>query len=447
MTGLSPDDLLFGFRPLRWIWKPLLKRYATGSWAGFRMRPGEASFPPGMDRLGLYLHVPFCRKLCSHCPYNRVPYDPRLYRRFEEAAHQEIRLVARRLEEASLGDGGVRPRIVSLYVGGGTPTVVPEGLVRLLRHLSEDLGAADDVCTELHPASADDSCLATLKDAGVTMVSIGAQSLTDRVLEVLGRSHDARTAEEAIRRAIATGFDTVSVDLMFALPTQTLEDLDRDLGRVLALGADQISTYPLFAFPYTDMGRRLGLRTIRRPPGKLVRRMLDLIRARTRESGMDQCSVWSFVRPARRKYTSTTRHHYLGIGPSAASMIPGQFRVNTFSVGEYAKALPDRLPVALVMPVSRRLEMAYWLYWRAYEMRIPDAPFRLQFGRDLEGVFGVPLAALRRLGMLHRGDGGYEVTESAAYWIHRVQNEYALNYVDRLWGRCREEAWPAEVRF
>ena len=127
-------------------------------------------------------------------------------------------------------------------------------------------------------------------------------------------------------------------------------------------------------------------------------------------------------------------------------MIPGQFRLNTFSVEEYAKALPDRLPGALVMPVSLRLEMAYWLYWRAYEMRIPDAPFRLLFGRDLEGVFGVPLAALRRLGMLRRGDGGYEVTESAAYWIHRVQNEYALNYVDRLWGRCREEAWPVEVQ-
>jgi hypothetical protein len=99
------------------------------------------------------------------------------------------------------------------------------------------------------------------------------------------------------------------------------------------------------------------------------------------------------------------------------------------------------------MPVSRRLEMAYWLYWRAYEMHIPDEAFRLFFGRDLEDAFGNILSVLRRLGMLRRRDGGYEVTEAAAYWIHRVQNEYALNYIDRLWGRCREEAWPAEVRF
>lgn len=444
---MALDDLLFGLRPLRWIWKPLLKRYATGSWGSFRMRPGEAVFPGGMQRLGLYLHVPFCRRLCSHCPYNRVSYEPDLYRKFEEAAHQEIDLAARRLDEASRRDGGKRRRITSLYAGGGTPTVEPEALLRLLRHTSRDLGAADDVSVELHPAFADDSCLAMLKDAGVTMVSIGAQSLTDRLLSTIGRSHDADVAEEAIRRAIGAKFDTVNVDLMFALPTQTLEDLDRDLTRVLALGVDQISTYPLFAFPYTEMGQKLGLLKTRRPPGKRIREMLRLIRDKARASGMDQCSVWSFARPNRKKYTSTTRHHYLGLGPSAASMLPGQFRVNTFSVAEYAKALPDRLPVALVMPVSRRLEMAYWLYWRAYELRIPEAPFREMFGQDLKDAFGAALLALERLGALRYREGGYDVAENAAYWIHRIQNEYALNYIDRLWGRCRKEPWPKEIRF
>jgi hypothetical protein len=128
-------------------------------------------------------------------------------------------------------------------------------------------------------------------------------------------------------------------------------------------------------------------------------------------------------------------------------MLPGQFRLNTFSVAEYAKVLPDRLPVALVMPVSRRLEMAYWLYWRVYEMRIPEAGFRAYFDQDLGDAFGAALWALTRLGMLCRHDGCYDIAEKAAYWIHRVQNEYALNYIDRLWGRCRKAAWPAEVRF
>jgi len=409
------------------------------------MRPGEVAFPARLRRLGLYLHVPFCRNLCPYCPYNRVEYDEELYRRYEAAAHQEIDLVARRMAEARSPGGARPPRIVSLYVGGGTPTVVPEGLARLVEHIQQAFGPAGDVCVELHPAAMNDECLAVLKSVGATMLSIGVESLSDRLLKLIGRSHDAAAAEDALRRAVALGFDAVNADLMFALPTQTLEELDEDLRRVLALGVEQISTYPIFGFPYTALGHELGIRSIRRPPGDLIRRMLALICRRSREHGFDQCAVWSFLRPGRKKFSSITRHHYLGFGPSAASMTGAQFYVNTFSVPEYAAALPDRLPVALVMPVDRRLEMAYWLYWRAYEMKIPGGDFRELFDRDLDHVYGRLMRLLERTGMVVAQHGDYRITEDAAYWIHRLQNEYSLNYINRLWGRCREEPWPLAV--
>jgi len=123
-----------------------------------------------------------------------------------------------------------------------------------------------------------------------------------------------------------------------------------------------------------------------------------------------------------------------------------QFYVNTFSVQQYVDALPDRSPVALVMPVNRRLEMGYWLYWRAYEMKIPGDEFRDLFGEDIEGVYGPLLRTLARLGMATRQNGGCRLTEQAAYWVHRLQNEYSLNYINRLWGRCRQEPWPDAVR-
>ena len=106
----------------------------------------------------------------------------------------------------------------------------------------------------------------------------------------------------------------------------------------------------------------------------------------------------------------------------------------------------SRSPVALVLPVDRRLEMAYWLYWRVYEMKLGGGDFRELFGEDLEAVFGRLLRPLVRLGMMERHNGSYRVTEGAAYWVHRFQNEYSLNYINRLWGRCRQEAWPREVR-
>ena len=323
---------------------------------------------------------------------------------------------------------------------------MPEGLARLLAHLAAAFGPAGDVCVELHPAAMDDDCLGRLRDSGVTMLSVGVESLSDRLLAIVGRSHDAAAAEDAVRRAAAHGFEAVNVDLMFALPTQTLDELDRDLCRVLALGVDQLSTYPIFGFPYTEWGQQLGLAGIDRPRGDVIRRMLDLIRRRCREHGLEQCAVWSFLRPRKKKFSSITRHHYLGFGPSAASMTGRQFCVNTFSIDEYAAALPDRSPVALVLPVDRRLEMAYWLYWRVYEMKLSGADFQELFGEDLEAVFGRLLRPLLRLGVMERHNGSYLVTEGAAYWVHRFQNEYSLNYINRLWGRCRQEAWPREVR-
>jgi len=444
-VGVAFDDLLFGFRPARWAWKPLLKHLVTGSFDPLVMGRGQTDVPARLQRLGLYLHVPFCHNLCPYCPYHRVKFDAELFSRYETAAHQEIDLRARQMSESLTASGCERPRIVSLYLGGGTPTVVPDALTRLVAHLADAFGQPGDVCIELYPSAMDDECLRLLRAAGVTMLSVGVESLSDRLLELIGRSHDAATAEDAVRRAAALGFDSINVDLMFALPRQTLDELDDDLCRVLALGVDQVSTYPIFGFPYTEWGLRLGLAKIVRPKGNVIRQMLDLIRRRCREHGLEQCAVWSFLRPRKKKFSSITRHHYLGFGPSAASMTGNQFFVNTFSIEEYAAALPVRLPVALVLPVDRRLEMAYWLYWRIYEMKLGVADFHDLFGEDLDAVYGRSLKMLTRMGMMERTNGCYRVTEGAAYWVHRFQNEYSLNYINRLWGRCRQDAWPPEV--
>ncbi|MBN2577932.1 MAG: radical SAM protein [Pirellulales bacterium] len=441
---LLAEDILVG-APLKWAWKPLLQRYLTAGWSFPKMRPGERVFPAELKRWGLYLHVPFCRRPCTYCPYNRVTFDESLYRRYETAAHREIDLIAQRLAEVRGPCPAAASPVTSLYAGGGTPTIVPEGLARLLTHIKAAFGRAGDVGVELHPGAMDEGCLDVLKGLGVSMVSVGVESLSDRLLRLIGRAHDAATAERSLRRALARRFDTVSADLMFALPTQTLDELDEDLQRALSLGVDQISCYPIFGFPYTELGKRLGIKQIRRPASSLLRRMLDLIRRRADDFGLVQGAVWSFHRPRGKKFTSTTRHHYLGIGPSAASMVPGQFSVNTFSIPDYAAALPGRLPTALVLPVSRQLEMAYWLYWRAYEMTIPRRDFAERFGKEIETVYGKLLTLLTRTGMARLEDGAYQLTERSGYLIHRFQNEYALNSINRLWGQCRQEAWPTKV--
>ena len=424
--------------PGKFFWKPAIQKMVTGQWHRFHMLPDEPSYPVNLKRAGLYLHVPFCKNLCPFCPYNRVEYDEDLYRHYEQAVHQEIELYTSHLKGCEF---------FSLYIGGGTPTVDLAGLLRILDHLKQNFSLSCDICIELHPANMESECLYELKRAGITMLSIGVESTSDRILKTIGRNHDGKTAIDSLRRAVATGFDSVNADLMFALPGQTIDDWELDLKKVIEEGADQISTYPLFSFPYSDLGQSQKIRHVKRPDSNLVRSMLKLTDSLSVGSGYKRCAVWSWLKSSKKKFSSITRHHYVGLGPSAASMIGTDFYVNTFDVRYYAEALPNKRPIALSMPVDRRLEMAYWLYWRVYELKVYQKDFQSLFGDEasLDSVFSHIFKPFEMAGLMTRRKDSYQVTESGAYWIHRLQNEYSLNYINRLWGSCRKNPWPLEV--
>jgi oxygen-independent coproporphyrinogen-3 oxidase len=402
------------------------------------MLPVEPQLPQGLRQAGLYLHVPFCKNLCPYCPYNRQAYEKNLFARYEHTVRQEIDLYAPCLEDM---------KFISLYIGGGTPTINVDGLVRILEHLKSKLALECDICIELHPSNMNTRCLEELQRVGVNMLSVGVESTSDPILKAIGRNHDRRMALNSTRRAVKAGFASVNVDLMFALPGQTLEDWANDLRAVIELGVDQISTYPLFSFPYSDLGQAQHIAEVTRPNSRTVRKLLNFTDSYAQEKGYKRCAVWSWIKPYRKKFSSITRHHYIGFGPSAASMTRSDFYVNTFDVKAYADTLPDRRPIALSMPIDQRLEMAYWLYWRTYELKILEQDFQRLFGPEvsLDQIFWPLFHSFQLLGMMRRIDGGYEITRSGAYWIHRLQNEYSLNYINRLWGGCRRTAWPQQV--
>jgi oxygen-independent coproporphyrinogen-3 oxidase len=421
------------------IWKPLVQKAVTGQARRFCMIKTQPSWPDQLSVPGLYLHVPFCKNLCPYCPYNRVEYSEHLFTAYERALKQEIDLYLSRLQGRSF---------TSLYIGGGTPTVNWSGLLSILRHLRGRIGNVGSICVELHPANMDVDCLSALKDAGVTMLSIGVESTSNILLEKIKRSHDGQAGIAAVTRALEMGFDSVNVDLMFALPGQTLVEWQTDVKTIVDLGVDQLSTYPMFSFPYSDLGNAKGIRRVERPPHRVIKEMLTCTDEYCETQGLRRCAVWSWLRPGKGKFSSITRHHYIGFGPSAASMTGSDFYVNTFDVNAYVSRLPSERPIAVSMPVNRRLEMAYWLYWRVYELKISDREFRGVFGNktSLDVEFGHLLHPLIPMGLLEREGGDYRVTKPGAYWIHRLQNEYSLSYINHLWGSCRKEPWPNEVR-
>jgi oxygen-independent coproporphyrinogen-3 oxidase len=271
------------------------------------------------------------------------------------------------------------------------------------------------------------------------------QSFHAAHLKAIGRTYAPATAEEALRRLVSGGFASVNADLMFALPGQTVDDLLADLNRAGELGAHQVTTYPLFTFPYTPVGRYLQLKGVKLPNLRVRRTQYRAICRWSEHHGFERVSVWGFRKGTAPRYSSVTRAGYVGIGPGAGSRLPGGFAFNSFDYATWSgTAMSGRPAVALWMPFSPELAGWWWLYWRLYDTRVPLDQIGDSLGRDAAWVrLGLRLG--ERIGLASQHNGTMSLTDAGAFWLHLAQNYFALDYVNTLWTAARRQPWPTAV--
>jgi oxygen-independent coproporphyrinogen-3 oxidase len=233
---------------------------------------------------------------------------------------------------------------------------------------------------------------------------------------------------------------------MFALPDQTHAELEAEARELIDLGADQVATYPLFSFPYTRW-QQLAQQRRRRSYSLLQkRRMLRVLERVFYAAGYERSSVWAFTRAGAPKYCSVTVPMYLGLGASAASYLPDIFYLNTFNVGEYIRAIDDRrMPIALSIDLTRRMQMAGWLYWRIYETRFRKSDFAQRFHEPFDAVYGKYFRPLSLLGLVRARGDEIILTNAGAYWLHALQDVFSIDYVSTLWGTSQQDPWPQAV--
>jgi oxygen-independent coproporphyrinogen III oxidase len=302
-----------------------------------------------------------------------------------------------------------------------------------------------DICIETNPADVNDETVRRLHDMGVVLVSLGVESFQPENLAIIGRDYEPIVAERALALLAESGFASVNVDLMFALPRQAVANVTADLARAAQLGADQLTTYPLFTFPYTSVGKYLRLTAVRMPNLRMRRAHYRAISRWCAEHDFERVSVWGFKHGAVPRYSSVTRDGYIGIGPGAGSHLPDGFVLNTFDFNSWIQATCDgRTTIALRMPFAGEMSGWWWLYWRFYDTRIPLDDLDVALGSDAPKARRW-LRVVERAGFaVHRG-GYVELTEAGAFWLHLVQNYFALNYVNTLWTQARREPWPQAV--
>jgi len=398
--------------------------------------PPKGWMPPRVERTSLYLHVPFCRHFCPYCPYTKVPYDGTLVEPYTRAAIAEVDWWADTIGPAE---------ITSIYIGGGTPTLALDSVASVLMRLRERFRLTGEICIETNPADVDDEIVRRLHDAGVALVSLGVQSFHPEHLARLGRRYKPPVAERALELLVRNGFASINVDIMFALPGQTDGDVIADLARAAQLGANQLTTYPLFTFPYTSVGEYLRLTAVRMPDLGVRRAHYRGISAWCAEHGFERVSVWGFKLGAAPRYSSVTRDGYIGVGPGAGSQLPDGFALNTFDLNTWVQAVcAGRSAIALRMPFAAQMSGWWWLYWRFYDTHIPLDDLDTALGRDAPKARRL-LRAIERVGLAVRNGRYLELTDPGAFWLHLAQNHFALNYVNTLWIEARREPWPQAV--
>lgn len=382
------------------------------------------------NNLGLYVHIPFCKNICSFCPYCKVKYTKESADRYIDALLSEIRLVGEQQSE--------KKKVTSLYFGGGTPALVADRLKEIIDTIQNYFIITEGIGVELHPDNVTPDILSQLKSAGVTKISIGIQSFQEKHQAILGRKTvNALQIETALS---LVPFETVSMDFIFALPQQTFEDLKSDIDTAFGIGANHIAIYPFIDFTFTASKVPTMLKNEKRA-------LLDEITNYCMEKNYTRSSIWTFSKENHAKYSSMTRDNFLGFGCSATTLLQEQFKINTFSVDEYCKRIAERsLPTSLTVRFTKRQRMIYYLFWTAYSTRVDSKDFESFFGVPLKKMYGAEFALAKRLGFVTEHNGVYELTVKGAFYYHHYENFYTLAYIDKMWGIMREQAFPKKIK-
>ena len=381
------------------------------------------------EGLGLYVHIPFCKSICNFCPYCKVRYSSELCDRYVDALIKEIHLVGGSCEE--------KKQVTSLYFGGGTPALAAGRIKEIIDALREHFIITEGIGLELHPDDVNVETLQTLKDAGVTKISIGIQSFGEKYQRILGR----KAVDLALMRAAlaAVPFETVSMDFIFALPDQTFDDLKTDIDTAFSAGANHVAIYPFIDFTFTES-------PVSAMPKKEKRLLLDKITKYCLDKGYHRSSIWTFSSEKDARYSSMTRDNFLGFGCSATTLLKDQFKINTIDVDAYCERIAaGELPTSLTIRFTNLQRMVYWLFWTAYSTRVRAADFERFFGVPLKKTYGIELRIAKLLGFISETDGVYEMTLKGAFYYHYYENFYTLSYIDKMWGIMRKEPFPEGI--
>ena len=368
----------------------------------------------------IYIHIPFCIRKCDYCDFLSGPSGPEEQADYVQALLREIQAV----EE---GEGR---SVSSIFIGGGTPSVLDERLLGdILREIRNRFKMKEDaeITIEVNPGTANIGKLQAYREMGINRLSIGLQSPEDRELKILGRIHNYGQFLETYQEARTVGFDNINIDLMSAIPDQTYEGWVKNLRTVAELEPEHISAYSLIV----EEGTPFAARKLNLPDEDTEYNMYEATAQILKEYGFEQYEISNYARKGRECRHNVgywTRQDYLGFGLGASSLYGKERFANTTDMKKYLENSKNPEKIREKEPsLTREDEMAEFMFLGLRMTKgISKADFQRCFGCTIESVYGEVLEKYESMELLLEKDGRIFLSREGIHVSNSIMAEFLL---------------------
>ncbi|MGC8971711.1 MAG: radical SAM family heme chaperone HemW [bacterium] len=375
-----------------------------------------------MNKIAIYIHIPFCIKKCLYCDFFSFRFDISLFHQYTKALIKELKLNLNK-------DYSVR----TIYLGGGTPSILPlDDLEDIIETIFKLVKVEEDFefTIEVNPGTIDREKLKEYRNFGINRISIGIQSLNDEELKVLGRIHSSKEALEALDMAISVGFENINADLIYGIPNQTLESWRDTLGKTLKREElTHISIYGLMYEPGTPLYKALINGKIEPMSEDIEVEIFNVAQEILSKYGFIWYEISNYAKKGyecRHNLTYWRGENYLGFGPSAHSLIGNIRYSNTPNIKAYVELLLNNKTPKIWEEKLSPLEKAKELVILGLRLRegISLGVVYKRTGINIEGIFSESIKKLVSQGLLYKREDRIALTEKGRLLGNLVFEEF-----------------------
>ena len=367
-----------------------------------------------------YVHIPFCTQICYYCDFSKVfiknqPVDAYLEHLIQETRSYEI--------------GKLR----TLYIGGGTPTALSaQQLAYLLTELPKvmDLSVVEEFTIEANPGDLDPDKIAVLKDSLVNRVSLGVQTFDNKMLKKIGRSHQEQDIYDNIRHLKQAGFDNISIDLIYALPGQTMDQVKENVAKAIDLDIPHMSLYSLILENHTVFMNRMRRGKLPLPKEELEAEMFEYIIEELEKAGFEHYEISNFSKPgfeSRHNLVYWDNAEYYGLGAGASGYVNGIRYKNHGPIRHYLEAVEAGKARITEehLTLEEKMEEELFLGLRK-KTGVSKARFEEKFGVSFDQRYGQVVASLTEQGLLVPDDKQVRMTKRGLFLGDTVAEKFIL---------------------